>query len=499
MNCKFCARCFDSNRGRAKHEMWCDLNPTAIERRSTITSKISASLTGKVVSEETRQKMSNSAKGKTKSIETRQNMAAKQKNISDETREKLVIAALNRTDETKAKIAKANTGKVRSEEARQNIISGRNWSDAVKTAAYEKMRQAAIKNRGVSWDDDFLLMYNIACLDRNHIRNFKDFLVNSNCESRTELSTRFNVPISTLNGILRNFHLSDLMTCDGAQTSYFENEVCEFVKSLGVTVIENDRSVLCGKELDILCPDQKVAIECNGLYWHSENNGKDKEYHLNKTTGCLKNDIQLIHIWEPEWVTHSPIVKSMLRNKLGLIDNKIHARKCKIVQLSSKQSRQFLETNHIQGHANASIRYGLVYNDELVFVMTFGAPRFNKNYRYELIRMATKLNTIVVGGFSKLLKYVKNNHQGSIITYSERRLFPKQPAYAINMQLVSENKPGWFVHKHGVIYHRSAVMKHTLIKKYSDRYNHAKSNDENMNALGYYRIWDCGQWVYDLN
>ena len=42
-------------------------------------------------------------------------------------------------------------------------------------------------------------------------------------------------------------------------------------------------------------------------------------------------------------------------------------------------------------------------------------------------------------------------------------------------------------------------MKHTLIKKYSDRYNHAKSNDENMNALGYYRIWDCGQWVYDLN
>ena len=135
MNCKFCARCFDSNRGRAKHEMWCDLNPTARERRSTITSKISASLTGKVVSEETRQKMSNSAKGKTKSIETRQTMATKQKNISDETREKLVIAALNRSDETKAKIAKANTGKVRSEEARQNIISGRNWSDAVKTAA----------------------------------------------------------------------------------------------------------------------------------------------------------------------------------------------------------------------------------------------------------------------------------------------------------------------------------------------------------------------------
>lgn len=499
MNCKFCARCFDSNRGRAKHEMWCDLNPTASERRSAITSKISASLTGKVVSEETRQKMSNSAKGKTKSIETRQNMSAKQKNMPDTTREKLVIAALNRSDETKAKIAKANTGKVRSEEARQNIISGRNWSDEVKSVAYEKMRLAAIKNRGVSWDDDFLLMYNNACLDGNRIRDFKDFLVNSNCESRTELSIRFNVPISTLNGILRNFYLGDLMVCDGAQTSYFENEVCEFVKSLGVSVIENDRSVLGGKELDILCPDQKVAIECNGLYWHSENNGKDKEYHLNKTTGCLKNDIQLIHIWEPEWMTKSPIVKSMLRNKLGLIDNKIHARKCKIVQLSSKQSRQFLETNHIQGHANASIRYGLVYNDELVFVMTFGAPRFNKNYRYELIRMATKLNTIVVGGFSKLLKYVKNNHQGSIITYSERRLFPKQPAYAINMQLVSENKPGWFVHKHGVIYHRSAVMKHTLIKKYSDRYDHAKSNDENMNALGYYRIWDCGQWVYDLN
>jgi G:T-mismatch repair DNA endonuclease (very short patch repair protein) len=67
-----------------------------------------------------------------------------------------------------------------------------------------------------------------------------------------------------------------------------EREVYEFILSLyNKEIIRNDRTVLNGKELDIYLPDYNLAIEFNGLYWHSEDY-VGKNYHLNKTIECEK-------------------------------------------------------------------------------------------------------------------------------------------------------------------------------------------------------------------
>jgi hypothetical protein len=136
-------------------------------------------------------------------------------------------------------------------------------------------------------------------------------------------------------------------------------------------------------------PDYGLAIEYDGLYWHSSGDvlTENRDYHLEKTTKCEEKGLNLLHIFENEWQNQSKqqIWKSIIRNKLGK-SNKIYARKCEIREVSNKESVRFLENNHLQGSASASIRYGLYHNDALVALMTFGKSRFNKNIDWELIR-----------------------------------------------------------------------------------------------------------------
>lgn len=52
-------------------------------------------------------------------------------------------------------------------------------------------------------------------------------------------------------------------------------------------------------ELDIVLPDANLAIEYNGLYWHSSLR-KPNDYHLMKSLLCREKGIRLIHIYEFE-------------------------------------------------------------------------------------------------------------------------------------------------------------------------------------------------------
>jgi len=164
-----------------------------------------------------------------------------------------------------------------------------------------------------------------------------------------------------------------------------ENEVKLFLDELKIQYIENDRYVLNGKDLDIYLPEYKIGIEFNGLYWHSELY-KEKDYHLNKTMICKKRNIELLHIFEDDWMFKQHIIKSIILNKLNLIQNKIYARKCVVKEVKSNIARFFLDNNHIQGFSKSSYKLGLYYNNELVSLMTFGYRHTNSKKEFELIR-----------------------------------------------------------------------------------------------------------------
>lgn len=281
-----------------------------------------------------------------------------------------------------------------------------------------------------------------------------------------------------------------------AITSQKEQELKTFLIDNGVDIEINNRKILKPKELDVVIHDKNIAIEFDGIYWHSEGQGTHRKFHLNKTEGCRAKNINLIHIFEDEWVYKQDIVKSMLLSKLGKSVNNIFARKCIVRELSPKETKSFLENNHLQGKCNSSLNLGLIYNEEVVSCMTFGKRRITGKTELELLRFCNKLNTQVTGGASKLLSYfIKNNSFDELISYADRRWSNGNMYEKLGFELSHISPPSYWYVENGKRIHRSVFMKHKLPKilKYFDP---NLTEWENMHMNGYDRIWDCGCLVY---
>jgi len=287
------------------------------------------------------------------------------------------------------------------------------------------------------------------------------------------------------------------VTCECQKSkSYKEYDIYKWLKSINIEVIQSDRKQIYPLEIDLYLPEYKLGIEFDGLYWHSEL-FKDSKYHLDKTIKCAEKGIQLIHIFENEWHNQSEIVKSIILSKLGRYDRKIYARQCEIREVSELDYEYFMELNHIQGYSVAKYRYGLYYNDELVHVCSFGQSRFKKD-EIELIRSCSLINTQVVGGFDKLVKYFVDKYKPeNLISYVDRRYFDGH-GYR-EWTLVGETKPNyWYVNDKNtdrVLENRMMYQKHKL-SEILEIFDESKTEYENMVMNGYVRIWDCGSFKF---
>jgi hypothetical protein len=286
-----------------------------------------------------------------------------------------------------------------------------------------------------------------------------------------------------------------------------EIEVLDYIKNIySGEVIHTFK--LNNTEIDIFIPDLNIGIEYNGLYWHSEQNGKDKKYHIDKTNRMFENGYRLIHIFEDEWINKQDIVKSKLNHILGLNNGeRIYARKSQVQVIDSKTKNAFLENNHIQGSDLSSISLGLFYEKELVSVMTFSKPRggigknTGKDGYYELVRFASLKDKVVVGAFGKLLEYFKKNYVfKKIITYADLRWSVDSNIYEkIGFKNVRTTTPNYWYADRNYRYHRYGFRKQVLKDKFPELYDSSLTEFEIMNQSSYYRIWDCGNLVYELD
>lgn len=264
----------------------------------------------------------------------------------------------------------------------------------------------------------------------------------------------------------------------------------------------NVRDIIPPKELDIYVASGKIAIECNGLKWHSE---KDQTYHSNKYLSCKQNGVQLLTIWE-DWIRNKPeIVESIILNKLGLSQRRIMARNCSIREITSKDCRDFLDKNHIQGFSPSSIKLGLYSNNELVSVMTFSKSRvgIGKNEDgWELVRFCNKINTIVNGGASKLFKYfIKHYNPIQVVSYSSNDI--SYGGLYERLGFVGgdvHSHAYWYIHQ-GTFerYHRFNFRKTKLKELGYDIEQYTES--QIMENLPYWKIYDAGttRWVWKNN
>jgi G:T-mismatch repair DNA endonuclease (very short patch repair protein) len=278
-----------------------------------------------------------------------------------------------------------------------------------------------------------------------------------------------------------------------------ENDIFNFINQHFPSE-RNNRNILSGKELDIVIPSKNIAIEFNGMHFHSTL-FKEKQYHINKTKECELNGYRLIHIWECDWKLKRNIIESNLLNIIGKTPNKIFARKCIIKEVPRKIASEFLNINHLQGYALDKIRIGLYHDNELVSLMTFSKTRKNlggtsKDGEYELLRFCNKLNTTVVGGASRMLKYFINHHTPLKITSYANRDWSQGNLYTqIGFNFIGYTTPGYFYSKSRIRYNRFGFRKDILVR---DGYDPNKTESQIMEERGFHKIWDTGNLKFEM-
>ena len=308
------------------------------------------------------------------------------------------------------------------------------------------------------------------------------------CHKESEISLQF------INLRINRYNLDICLHCIPYKTSSGQQlELSNWIRSLNKK-IEKNYKLKNNKELDIYIPDKNLGIEFNGLYWHSEI-FKNRNYHLEKLKQANKENIQLLNIWEDDWICKKNIVKSIIKSKLGL-SNKIHGRQTIIRNVNSKDTRNFLDQNHLQGFVPSSIKLGLFYNNELVSLMTFGKRNINNKTQYELLRFANKLNYTVIGGVSKLFKYFLDNYNiNNLISYVNRDITTSNLYEKLGFNLIGETSPGYWWFKNKTKYNRIKFQKYKLIKMGHDP---NLKEFEIMHNLGFYRIYNTGNLKYEF-
>ena len=285
--------------------------------------------------------------------------------------------------------------------------------------------------------------------------------------------------------------------CSARKVSKQESDIRSFIEDeLGITTVTSNRSVISPYELDIYIPDHNLAIEFNGLYWHSTAVKKDRKYHLRKTQMCEEKGIRLIHIYEDEWLYKSERIKDMLTSILRPETvTKYNARQCKVGMVHTSTAKAFLEKNHIQGYASSSIKIGLFYNDDLIAYMGFVKV---SDSSYNLNRFCT--TGLVRGGFSKLLSYMVDSFNPSlIISYADRRWSQGGVYEKCGFSKTIVSNPSFDYVNHNFRYNRQQFMKKYLPAKFPDTYDPSLTEWENMELQGYYQIWNCGYIKYELS
>lgn len=281
-----------------------------------------------------------------------------------------------------------------------------------------------------------------------------------------------------------------------------ESEIEDFITELGVLVHRNYRPAKKYFEYDLYCPELNVAFEYHWTYWHSETVLKTKtgikvprNYHLDKQNEALTLGIDLIQIFDSEWIKNKEIIKSMIRNKVKKTTNKLSARDGVVKTISSSRANAFLDDTHIFGSVKGAIHYALIIKDEIVAVMSVREERGSVN----IVRYSTLLNCLVRGGFSKILKHMRLSiGKVDIVSYADRRLSAGKLYENNGFTKEGQSSPSyWYFHKKNPM---ELLNRRNFQKKYLKRkleiFDPTLTEYENMKNNGYDRVWDAGHSKY---
>lgn len=325
-----------------------------------------------------------------------------------------------------------------------------------------------------------------------------------------DVNTQINFKCNTCNNNFSNswaeitgkYYRLNCPNCYASTKRKTQNDIFNFVQSLTTdTILSECRDIISPKEIDIFIPSKNIGIEYCGNIWHSEKYIHDSNHHYNKMKECKDKGVFLITIFEDEWVLKNDICKSRLKSLFGAYDTKIFAKQCIVNEVDDIIAKEFLDLNHFQGSTPFTICYGLYYNNVLVSVMAFkNMENTSKQHDWELVRFSCSLNTLIVGGASKLLtKFIDTYKHIHLSTFSDSRWSTGNFYEKIGFKFDYDIPPSYYYVGSQTgwrLKHRFTFNKQRMIELFKE--DPSKTEHEMALNNGLFRIYDCGHKKFSI-
>jgi hypothetical protein len=189
----------------------------------------------------------------------------------------------------------------------------------------------------------------------------------------------------------------------------------------------------------------------------------------------------------------------MIQARLGK-SKTVYARKLNVAKIEGPLAKKWFDKTHLQGSVNSTVSYALINNlGELECVMAFSSSRFS-DHQWEMTRFSSSLGKIIVGGASRLLSaFLKEHKPTSLVSYADLRISYGKVYKNLGFDFLHKSSPSYFYIRGITKLSRYQCQKHKLPKLLGNDFSSKLSERENMENLGYRRVYDCGNLVFQLN
>lgn len=272
----------------------------------------------------------------------------------------------------------------------------------------------------------------------------------------------------------------------------------KFVSELNSFGVESKvNETVDGVTYDVLVPQLGTVVNFDPTSTHnSYTAGVASDFHRSVTRKANKSGLSCIHVFDWDDVSKLALMLSPKKS--------VFARKCSIEKVDQSTANVFLGLYHLQGSARGQTAcYGMYYDGKLVSVMTFGKPRYNKSYQWELIRLCYHPSYRVVGGSERMWKhFLSDERPRSVLSYCDSSKFTGSVYYKLGMTLKSEGLPSkhWYSEsetersKHIT---NNFLLQHGYDQIFRTNFGKGTSNEKLITERGYLPIYDCGQMTFE--
>lgn len=284
-----------------------------------------------------------------------------------------------------------------------------------------------------------------------------------------------------------------------SRRSKLESDLFDIVKIMRPSAQNSVKHLLSNeKEIDMYLPDLNIAIEFNGLLWHSEilslQNGKDKKRDFKKFIECKDNMIKHIMIYEDEFLHKKEQLLNFLEYHLEV--NDIYSnRKIYTKPVRPRVGIKFVEKYSMYPNINNAFYYG-IYNldtDEIIGIITYKIIKIEGLKYIKILDYTHKTNYNLKycwrQCFESILQFTEIDNT---IMYCNNRLNQEDFAQLIGLKYNRLIEPSYEYFKYP---ESIRMVPGTVESKIKDE---SLTEWEKMLIEGYNRIWNCGQSVYAM-